>query len=216
MGANVSSATLPPTGSSSAAVKRPTLSRILLQGDPYSYPPDARQKGGGVLLDTGGTRMTQAAYRDGDLWATHATACNFGSGPNESCISVLQITVPSAISGTVAFQQIYGRKNEFFWWPGIAVNKLGDIVVIFQRSSKRMFLSTAYNGKKARKNKMDAVRVLAKGRCNSQGVDRTGDYVGAQTDPLDDLTFWIAGEFSKRVAGLSGCSWSTQIAQAKY
>ncbi len=141
-------------GSSSAAVKRPTLSRILLQGDRYSTPPNAQQKGGGVLLDTADTRMMQVAFRDGDLWATHATACNVGAGPTESCISVLQITVPSAISGTVDFQQIYGRKNEFFWWPGIAVNKLGDIVVVFQRSSKKMFLSTAYTGKKARNKKM--------------------------------------------------------------
>ena len=206
-------------GSSSAAVKRPTLSRILLQGHRYSTPPNAQQKGGGVLLDTADTRMMQVAFRDGDLWATHATACNVGAGPTESCISVLQITVPSAISGTVDFQQIYGRKNEFFWWPGIAVNKLGDIVVVFQRSSKKMFLSTAYTGKKARNKKMDAVRVLAKGRCNSQdigsGTARTGDYVGAQTDPLDNLSFWIAGEFSKKVRGLSGCSWSTQIATVK-
>ncbi len=66
---------------------------------------------------------------------------------------------------------------------------------------------------------MDAVRVLAKGRCNSQdigsGTARTGDCVGAQTDPLDNLSFWIAGEFSKKVRGLSGCSWSTQIATVK-
>ncbi len=214
------------TGTTSATAAKPSLSRISLTGDLHSIPPQARQKGGRVRLDTGDNRMMQAAFRDGELWATHATGCNRGGGPNESCVSVLKITPggtsgSSAPSGTIDFQETFGRKNEFFWWPGIAVNKLGDIVSVFQRSSRRLFLSTAYNGKKARAAKMDAVVNLAKGKCNLQDIGtgtlaRTGDYVGAQTDPLDDLSFWIAGEFSKRVPGLSGCNWSTQIATARY
>ena len=214
------------TGNTRATAAKPSLSRISLTGNLYSIPPQARQKGGGVRLDTGDNRMMQAAFRDGELWATHATGCNLGAGPNESCVRVLKVTPggssgTSALSGTIDFQETFGRRNEFFWWPGIAVNKLGDIVVAFQRSSRRLFLSTAYNGKKARAKKMDVVRVLAKGRCNSQDIGtgtlaRTGDYVGAQTDPLDNLTFWIAGEFLKRVKGLKGCNWATQIATAKY
>ncbi len=210
---------------SSGAVKKPSLSRVTLRGDVHSTQPDARQRGGGVRLDTGDSRMMQAAFRDGELWATHATGCNLGAGPNESCVRVLKITpggtsVSLAPSGTIDFQETVGRRNEFFWWPGIAVNKLGDIVVVFQRSSRRLFLGTAYNGKKAQATKMDAVVSLAKGKCKLQDIDgsrnRTGDYVGAQTDPLDDLSFWIAGEFSKRVKGLKGCNWATQIATAKY
>ena len=101
------------------------------------------------------------------------------------------------------------------------MNRLGDVVVPFQRSSRRLFLSTAYNGKKARAKKMDAVVSLARGKCNLQDIDgsglnRTGDYVGAQADPLGNLSFWIAGEFSKKVKGLKGCNWSTQIATARY
>ena len=214
------------TGNTSVTAAKPSLSRISLTGDLFSIPPNARQKGGGVRLDTGDNRMMQAAFRDGELWATHATGCNLGTGPNDSCVRVLKITpggtsVSLAPSGTIDFQETVGRRNEFFWWPGIAVNKLGDIVVVFQRSSRRLFLGTAYNGKKAQATKTDAVVSLAKGKCKLQDIDsngrnRTGDYVGAQTDPLDDLSFWIAGEFSKRVKGLKGCNWATQIATAKY
>ena len=210
----------------SATAARPSLSRISLTGDLHSLPPQARQKGGGIRLDTGDNRMMQAAFRDGELWATHATGCNLGAGPTESCIRVLQITPggasgTSALSGTIDFQATVGRKNEYYWWPGIAVNRLGDVVVVFQRSSKKLFLSSAYNGKKARATKMDAVVALGKGKCNSQdtgsgSLARTGDYVGAQTDPVDNLGFWIAGEFSRKVKGLSGCNWSTQIANARY
>ena len=211
------------TGNTSATAARPSLSRISLTGDLHSIPPNARQKGGGVRLDTGVDDILQAAFRDGELWATQTTGCRLGGGANESCIHVLQITPggTSALSGTIDFQETFGRKNEYFWNPGIAVNRLGDVVVPFQRSSRRLFLSTAYNGKKARAKKMDAVVSLARGKCNLQDIDgsglnRTGDYVGAQADPLGNLSFWIAGEFSKKIPGLSGCNWSTQIAKAKY
>ena len=212
------------SGASAAAVNRPSLSRIGLRGDAtYSIPPLAAQRGGGVRLDSGDTRVTQAAFRDGELWATHATACNLGPAPNESCVRVVKITLSdsSAPSGTLDFEDTFGHRNEYFWWPGIAVNKLGDVAVVFQRSSRRAFLGVAYGGKKARATTIDAVVNLVAGRCSLRNVDtgglnRTGDYVGAQTDPLDDLSFWIAGEFSKRVRGVPGCNWSTQIAQTRY
>jgi hypothetical protein len=39
--------------------------------------------------------------------------------------------------------------------------------------------------------------------------DRTGDYVGAQTDPSDFHSFWLAGERATSVGGT--CQWQTQI-----
>ena len=106
-------------GPSSAAVKRPSLSRITLLGDDHNLPPNAFQKGGGVRLDTGLNDILQAAFRDGELWATQTTGCSLGGGANESCIRVLQITPGGtsgslAPSGTIDFQETFGRKNEYF------------------------------------------------------------------------------------------------------
>ena len=117
----------------------------------------------------------------------------------------------------MAFQATLGAKGQYFFWPGIAVNRLGHVVVNFQRSSKTMFLTTGYSGKKARKKKFDAVRNLITGKCSQLYSTRTGDYVGAQTDPLDSLGFWISGEFmAKRTNFVASCTWDTRIANVRY
>lgn len=198
---------------------RPSLSRIALGGDFYSLAPDSPQDGADDL-DTGDQRVLQAAYRDGELWAVHTTGCNLGSLPGESCIKAVRIT-PTATGGSITFEQTFGGGDGwFFWMPGIAINRAGDVVVTFQRSRGSRVLDTAFTGKQAGSPAFDRPRGLVRGRCGILNVDggnrnRTGDYVGVQADPADDLSFWIAGEYAGNVGSL-GCDWRTRVARVQY
>jgi hypothetical protein len=120
----------------------------------------------------------------------------------------------------VGFQGTFGGgQNRFFWMPGVAVNQRSDVVLVFQQSSPGLFLGTAYTGKRGSASRLEPFRVLRPGACNISDLDdgnrnRTGDYTGAHTDPVDNLTFWIAGEFSTLFQGR--CEWNTAIARVRY
>jgi hypothetical protein len=197
---------------------RPTLTKTEVTGVSYSIPPNAKHKGGGVLLDTGDNRVLHAAFRNGSLWSTYSTGCSFGEPPNESCFRLAQI-IPNTISGTMGFEASFGGgANKFFWMPSVAVNQNNDVVVAFQQSSPGMFLGTAFTGKRSNANRFEPFRIARPGGCNLSDVDgggrnRTGDYTGAQTDP-DNVSFWIGGEFPSTQN--NRCEWNTVIAQVKY
>ncbi|MDH3402199.1 MAG: hypothetical protein OES32_02210 [Acidobacteriota bacterium] len=200
---------------------QPRISKQTIEGDfSYFFPPLAPQRDG-ALLDTGDTRITQVAFRDGTVWAAHATACGIGPLPNESCVRAVGIT-PSADSAAFTFGEAFGRPNMFMFWPGIAVNKNGDLMMAFQRAVPQGFMGVTFNGKRANALHFDGIRNLRGSSCPldnfsvNLGANRTGDYVGLQTDPLDDVSFWVAGEYTSQIDPLMGCDWKTRIGRARY
>jgi hypothetical protein len=201
-----------------AVGSKPSLTKTNVTGLSYSIPPNAKHKGEAELFDTSDNRMLQVAFRNGSLWSSFTTGCSFGELPNESCVRVVQI-IPNESSGATGFEaSIGGGANRFFWMPGIAVNQSNDVVITFQRSSPGLFLGTAYTGKRNNASKFEPFRVAKAGQCNLKDVDdsgrnRTGDYTGAQADPVDS-SFWIAGEYPSLFNGR--CEWNTVIARVKY
>ncbi len=197
---------------------KPRLGRSRVASDDnYAFPPNALQRGG-VDLDTGDQRTLHAAYRDGVVWAVHTTGCNIGFTPGESCVRVIGITPDANGNGTMTFEETFGGgDNWFVWMPGIAVNRNGDLAVAFQRSRSSMSVGMAYAGKPAGSGSFESLTKLINGRCGLDNFDgqnnRTGDYLGIQTDPADDDSFWIAGEYSGQVAGGGGCNWRTRVAR---
>lgn len=185
----------------------------------YTIPPNAPQRDNGTELDTGDQRVSQAAFRDGVVWTAHTTGCNFGFTPGESCVKAVGIT-PTADGGTVTFEETFGGGDDWFvWMPSVAVNGRGDVAVAFQRSRGTMSTGVAFAGKPAASNRFETLARLVNGRCSIENFDgqrnRTGDYVGVQTDPADDLTFWIAGEYTGNVGKL-GCNWRTRVARVGF
>lgn len=51
---------------------------------------------------------------------------------------------------------------------------------------------------------------------DGNGTHRTGDYVGAQADPADELGFRIAGEFVGELGGTGSCEWKTRFTRVAY
>jgi hypothetical protein len=201
-----------------AVGSKPTLTKTNVSGQGYSIPPNAKHKGESELFDTSDNRMLHVVFRNGSLWSSFSTGCSFGAPPNESCARVVQI-VPNETSAVTGFEaSIGGGVNRFFWMPAIAVNQANDIVLNFQQSSPSLFLATAYTGKRHNAAQFEPFRVAKAGQCNLKDVDdsgrnRTGDYTGAQADPIDG-SFWIAGEYPS-VFG-SRCEWNTVIARVRY
>jgi hypothetical protein len=201
-----------------AVGSKPTLTKTNVASLGYNIPPNAKHRGEAELFDTSDNRMLQVAFRNGSLWSSFTTGCSFGEPPNESCVRVVQI-IPNESSGVTGFEaSIGGGANRFFWMPGIAVNQSNDVVITFQQSSPGLFLGTAYTGKRNNASKFEPFRVAKAGQCNLKDVDdsgrnRTGDYTGAQADPVDS-SFWIAGEYPSLFGGR--CEWNTVIARVKY
>ncbi len=202
------------------AGQAPNLTSVLLDGNFfYSVPPNSPQ-GGGPELDTGDMRVQQAAFRNGKIWAVHATGCSIGPAPNESCVRAIEIT-PTATGGSLTFQETYGEGDGWYlWMPGVAITAGGDVVVPFQRGRQGTFFGVGVNGKRSDNPHFDEIQNILSGTCNlfnedGGGRNRSGDYVGAQADPGDQQSVWVAGEYAGNVPG-QGCEWRTRIARVRY
>ncbi|HEV8714582.1 MAG TPA: hypothetical protein VGX03_17355 [Candidatus Binatia bacterium] len=181
----------------------------------YGLQPDAPQKNSSLLLDTGDNRVTQAAGVSNALSGVHGTLCQLGRDANESCVRVVRIIVGQSESGAltarISQQTTFGGGNGVFYFrPGIAVNAREQTAVDFHRSSSSTFLSSVW----AVKNHLETARfvspsALTTGTCPQERSNRTGDYIGAQTDPANFTSFWLAGERATTIAG--ECQWQTQI-----
>jgi hypothetical protein len=179
----------------------------------YTFPPDAPQAGTTSELDTGDTRLTQAAGLGDALWAAHGTGCAIGGGGNESCVRVVRLLVGQSPGGeptaTLAYETTFGGGDGvYFWMPGIAVNGAEQTAVAFETSSAASFLSAWYSLKDLSAPEYGAARSIADGRCSLAGG--TGDYVGAATDPVDFESFWLAGERNTLLPG-AWCAWQIWI-----
>jgi hypothetical protein len=187
----------------------------------YRIPPNAPQPGTTKRLDTGDQRVEQVAGYADDLWVVHGTLCQFTSGTSfESCVRRVHLTVGAtgtgAISATIANAETFGGgDNRYYWAPGVAVNGT-ETAIPFQLTNPSGYLSVRFV---VENNDVRPPSVLlANGTCTDTfdfdpnfGSVRTGDYVGAQTDPTNSSVFWIAGE---RATALSGtCQWQTFIGE---
>jgi hypothetical protein len=192
----------------------------LRAGKVYSFPPDAKQPGGGISLNTRDNRIMQVAGMGDTLWAAHATNCRIDVGSNsyyKACIRFLQFFVSDS-SGTlnaifqqdVTFASLDQDTELSYFMPGIAVNSSGHAGISFLASSPSLYLSAAWTTKYAGDALFAPATVFAAGSCTRPG-NQVGDYVGAQTNPNDLTSFWFAGESASTAGG--SCTWKTQILQ---
>ncbi len=206
---------------SNAAGGNPRVDVLNLQaGIGYSTPQDAKQPGSGVLLKTKDNRVMQVAGMGDTLWAAHVTNCRTKVGSDyyyKACIRFLQFFVAD-IGGTlsaifqqdVTFASLDQETELSFFMPGIAVNNAGHAGIVFLASSPSLYLSAAWTTKYVGDSLFAPATVFAAGSC-TKPVSQVGDYMGAQTNPNDLVSFWFAGE-NAAISGGS-CSWKTQIIQ---
>jgi hypothetical protein len=187
----------------------------------YGLQPDAPQSGSAIPLDTGDTRVTQVAGLGNLISGVHGTVCNAGGGANESCVRYVRILVGGAGStptATINDQTFFtfGAGN-FVFWPGVAVNSAGQAAIAYHRNlngAGARFLSSLVTLRSG--GALVASFFITSGTCTLPASPqtnppqaRTGDYIGAQTNPSDFTSFYLAGERATVISG--SCLWQTQI-----
>jgi hypothetical protein len=192
----------------------PTMAQLTLTGASYGIPPSSPQPGSTVMVDTGDNRMLQAAGIGNRLQGIFSTVCNFTSGtPNESCTRAPAVTVGQSSTGGLTASLVENtfagfRDNIFVHHPSIAMNSALQSGATWEFSGSANSLSSAAMTKNAG-GAWTGVQTYAPGAC-SQSQSRAGDYAGAQTDPSNLNSFWLAGEQSVTIG--TSCQWRTRIA----
>ncbi len=191
----------------SGSMSSPTLQTVgYITVGTHSSPPDAPAQGSTTNLDTVGDRLMNAVYRDGSIWTAHAVSQSGRSSARWYELDPVSLSVIQ--SGTVSD----GTRHYFF--PSIAVNSAGDVVMGCSGSHANEYAGAWYTGRKA----SDAPGVMAapvlfragnapQNNIDSAGRNRFGDYSLTVTDPSDG-TFWTVQEY-----GHSTNVWGTHIAQ---
>lgn len=109
-------------------------------------------------------------------------------------------------------QSTYAPDTNSRWMGTIAINSEGSIGLAYNVSSKNVFPSFRFTGRKASDplNTMTEVETQIIGGSTNHTNNRWGDYNDMQIDPSDDATFWTTGMYMPTPA-----PWSTRIASFK-
>jgi hypothetical protein len=200
----------------------PTISSVLLHNGNYVIPPSSPQPSGSIVIDTGDDRVLQGAGRANTFVAIQTTGCQFTGGSIESCAKQVRFSVGQNSSGGLTAAGLENLvtgfgDNIFVHHPSIARNSALQVGSVWEFSGSSNSLSSAAMIKAVgQSNNWTGVSTFASGSCSqpdSPGGDsttaRSGDYSGAQTDPSDSNSFWLAGERSTTIS--SSCQWDTRV-----
>ena len=171
---------------------------------------------GGDTLDTLGDRlMYRLAYRNINGHETLTAAHSVDRGDGNAGIRWYEIRNPN--STPLVFQQsTYADPAKVsVWMPGLAMDKVGNMLLGMSRASTTVFPGVSLTGRLATDpvNTMELSKAAVAGgdvmSVNNSG--RWGDYTGMAVDPLDDCTVWFTTDYSKARG-----DWSTRIVSAKF
>ncbi len=193
------------SGSSSIRVRRlngsvtsPTLVTLGFISVPaFGSPPNAPSLGSSVALDSIGTRLMNAVYRNGSIWTTHAKNVGGRSGIQWYELNPVALTLTQ--TGTIAASA--ANPGLYYLIPSIMVDSVGNVLLSFSGSKSSMYASVYYTGRLAGDPLGEmAEPVLVKVGTGPQnnvdqfGRNRFGDYSYTSLDPVDE-TLWSIQEY---------------------
>jgi hypothetical protein len=186
-------------------------------------PPSAPQKNGVHDIDTGDSRILDAVFRDGQLWASGNDTCKpLGDPTQRSCMQFFEVLTGGA-SPVVNQDFSFGTKNFYDYYPSVDLDRADDLITSFSQSSSNEFPAAFVDGRLAG----DPVNTLGTpvrfqagtARYDSPNPDpvtkaiRWGDYSGAGVDPADETAIWVAAEYATSAS--TKLNWGTSIARAR-
>jgi hypothetical protein len=201
------------TGVPGVSTVTTTISALAVSS--LTIPPAGVQPGTTSTIDTSDIRVQDAQWSKGILWYGLDDACTpTGDTQVRSCVRLTQLD--TTISPVAVKQDFdYGVSGQYFFYPALREDDLGDLDLLYGYSSSTLFPSLAVTGQAAK----DPSTSLGMPRTLKSGLDvdtstRYGDYFGAGLDPVDSSVVWAAGEYhssSTSVCGSFGSCWSTFI-----
>ncbi len=186
--------------------------------------PGGAQPGTSTKVANNDIRILDAAWFQGKLWFTLNDACKpTGDTQLRACFHMTQIDTT-----TISVKQDFdvGTAGQYFYFPALRIDALGDLDIIYGYSSSSavggtdIYPSLAVAGQ-AVSDPIDTLtspKTLVAGNSNDTST-RYGDYFGASVDPSNPSIVWVAGEYHNITIGRrffiegSGSynNWSTYI-----
>jgi hypothetical protein len=183
-----------------------------------SYPlgslPNAPQSGSANLIETNDTRILNAVFRNGTLWATHHVADSTDPRTEVAWYQIDPAEASPSFPGVPIQQGRIADPARSYYFPSIAVNARGDAGVGFSGSSPTEYAGAYYTARLATDppGTMQQVAPLKTGEAPyfkdfGSGSNRWGDYSATCVDPSDDLTFWTLQEYAAAVPANTWGTW---------
>jgi hypothetical protein len=184
-----------------------SVSMVSLSILPIILPPGGVQPGTSFLVNTGDARVEDATWLAGKIWYAFNEGCTpQGDTVTRSCLRLTQVNTSSS---AIIQDFDFGASGQYYFYPALRVDSLGNLDVIYGYSSSTIFPSLAVTGRAT----SDPIGSLAQPKnlklgSADQTTGRYGDYFGAGVDPSSTTTVWVAGEYTSNTGGV----WSTFIA----
>jgi len=179
----------------------------------FDNPPDAEQPDTDTRIETNDTRLLQALMRDDGIWTAQTVAMDWGTG-DRAAIQLYEIKA----DGTGLLNQVtFGNSTYYFYYPSLAIDGFGNMLIHFSLSSPTLYASIGYTGRRFNDppNTVESTVRIAKTGVESfiiaGGQQRWGDYSGVAIDPANDQVFWMHNQYAE-----TGNEWNTWIAAATY
>lgn len=163
----------------------------------------------GNQLDPVSDRVFQAAYWNGKLYTTHVAMTN-DNRIGSRWYQIKTNNYPASAPTTDMAGFVTAGAGQDAFMPGISVNKVGDVAMIFTRSSNSIAADVMVCARRATDpaGTMSVPTQLATSTGSGYG-GRWGDYHSVQVDPSDGVTFW------GNAMSIAGGTWGTQIVSWK-
>jgi hypothetical protein len=169
------------------APSSPSLTRVgAVSIGSYSVPPDAKQKGIGVLISTGDCRTQDVVWQNGHILTGFTE--RIGSRRNlTAAVRYLNINTSTAHADK---DITYTASGTYMYYPAISADASGNMFMTFSRSSKSEYASMYETGMLTSDGSIQP-SALVKAGVSKNTSGRWGDYSGIANDPTDGGTLWM-------------------------
>lgn len=173
----------------------PAISCVHVPVVAWSNAPNAGQLGGGVGIETGGSRIRhEVIYRDSSLWAAQPVN-------NSGYIAIRYVRINTATNLAVE-DYSFGAVGYWYFYPSLAVDRDNNIGITFTRSGETEYAGAYYSWRMNADpaGEFRPSELIRPGAGNyvvlGSGRNRWGDYMGSGFDPADPSNLWFFGEYA--------------------
>ena len=133
------------------------------------------------------------------------------NGPTVEWVEI-RVTPRRSIADSGRIFDDAATNPKHYYYPSLAVNKNGDIVIGFSGSSSNTLIGAYFWGKLNNGSTSSLLVSYFPGRTSTNSVTwiLAGDYSATTVDPVDGLTFWTIQEYAETNA--TSYTWGTAFA----
>lgn len=203
-------------------VALPGVSNALLnapqKGHYVAHPPPIAM--GPQISDA----FLKAVYRDCKLYFTANNSYNWDGSGSLSSGRLIRVNVSDYPTVNVEIDRTFGAASESdkpgelfsYAWPGIEVNKLGNMVFATNRTSAAIYPEVRLSAYYATEPDLRSSVLLKGGESPYyEGSGRTYNYYGETTaacvDPSDDTSIWVAAQYPFSTTDKDFANWSMWV-----